>query len=57
MKKLIALTVVAISMASTAANIVLIGDSTLAPRAETVKLGRWGDHIETVRGVGYRVSE
>ena len=21
------------------------------------KLGRWGDHIETVRGVGYRVSE
>ena len=21
------------------------------------KLGRWGDHIETVRGVGYRVAE
>ena len=21
------------------------------------KLGKWGDHIETVRGVGYRVSE
>ena len=21
------------------------------------KLGRWGDHIETVRGVGYRISE
>ncbi|MBR3221732.1 MAG: response regulator transcription factor [Kiritimatiellae bacterium] len=21
------------------------------------KLGRWGDHIETVRGIGYRVSE
>ena len=46
MKKLIALTVVAISLASTAANIVLIGDSTLAPRAETVKLGSWGDALK-----------
>ena len=46
MKKLIALAVVAISMASTAANIVLIGDSTLAPRAETVKLGSWGDALK-----------
>ena len=46
MKKLIALTVVAISLASSAANIVLIGDSTLAPRAETVKLGSWGDALK-----------
>ena len=46
MKKLIALAVVAISLASTAANIVLIGDSTLAPRAETVKLGSWGDALK-----------
>ena len=46
MKKLIALAVVAISLASTAAHIVLIGDSTLAPRAETVKLGSWGDALK-----------
>ena len=36
----------AMSLASTAANLVLIGDSTLAPRAETVKLGSWGDALK-----------
>ena len=33
-------------MAVTAANIVLIGDSTLAPRSEAVKLGSWGDTLK-----------
>ena len=46
MKTLIAFSVVAISMAVTAANIVLIGDSTLAPRSEAVKLGSWGDALK-----------
>ncbi len=33
-------------MAVSAANIVLIGDSTLAPRPENVKIGSWGDALK-----------
>ena len=55
MKKLIALTVVAISMASTAANIVLIGDSTLAPRDAKTKLGSWGDALKPSLAPGHGI--
>ena len=46
MKTIIALSVAAISLAASAANIVLIGDSTLAPRSDAVKLGSWGDALK-----------
>ena len=45
-KTLIVFSVAAISLASTAANLVLIGDSTLAPRSAAVKLGSWGDALK-----------
>ena len=46
MKKLIAFSLAAVSLAVSAANIVLIGDSTLAPRSDAVKLGSWGDALK-----------
>ena len=46
MKTLIALSFAAVSLAASAANIVLVGDSTLAPRAETVRNGSWGDALK-----------
>ena len=47
MKKLIAIVFAGVSFAATAANLVLIGDSTLAPRPETSKLGSWGAALES----------
>ena len=52
MKTIIALSVAAISLAATAANIVLIGDSTLAPRTDAVKLGSWGDSLKPLLAPG-----
>jgi lysophospholipase L1-like esterase len=46
MKKLIAIAFASVSFAAAAANLVLVGDSTLAPRTETVKLGSWGDALK-----------
>ncbi len=52
MKTIIALSVAAISLAASAANIVLIGDSTLAPRSDAVKLGSWGDSLKPLLAPG-----
>ena len=46
MKTLITTCFIAVSMAISAANIVLIGDSTLAPRDAKTKLGSWGDALK-----------
>ena len=46
MKKIIALAFATVSLAATAANLVLVGDSTLAPRADSSKLGSWGDALK-----------
>ena len=46
MKTLVALSFAAVSLAASAANIVLVGDSTLAPRAESVRNGSWGDALK-----------
>ena len=45
-KTLAAISVAALSMAAAAANIVLIGDSTLAPRSASVRNGSWGDALK-----------
>jgi lysophospholipase L1-like esterase len=42
MKKLIAIAFATVSLAATAANLVLVGDSTLAPRRADAKHGSWG---------------
>jgi len=52
MKTIIALSVAVISLAVSAANIVLIGDSTLAPRSDAVKLGSWGDSLKPLLAPG-----
>ena len=46
MKKLIAIAFAAVSLSASAANLVLVGDSTLAPRSDDVKLGSWGDALK-----------
>ena len=46
MKTLITTCFIAVSLAISAANIVLIGDSTLAPRDAKTKLGSWGDALK-----------
>ena len=46
MKTLLTTCLVAASLAVSAANIVLIGDSTLAPRDAKTKLGSWGDALK-----------
>ena len=46
MKTLITTCLIAASLAISAANIVLIGDSTLAPRDAKTKLGSWGDALK-----------
>jgi lysophospholipase L1-like esterase len=46
MKKLIAIAFATVSLAAAAANLVLVGDSTLAPRNDTSKLGSWGDALK-----------
>lgn len=46
MKKLIAIAFASVSFVAAAANLVLVGDSTLAPRPETSKLGSWGDALK-----------
>ena len=46
MKTLIVTCLIAASLAVSAANIVLIGDSTLAPRDAQSKLGSWGDALK-----------
>ena len=46
MKTLITTCLIAVSLAISAANIVLIGDSTLAPRDAKTKLGSWGDALK-----------
>lgn len=46
MKKLIAIAFASVSFAAAAANLVLVGDSTLAPRPENSKLGSWGDALK-----------
>ena len=52
MKALLALGLGIVSLAASAANIVLIGDSTLAPRAETVRNGSWGDALKPLLASG-----
>ena len=46
MKKAVFVFFLAAGAVASAANIVLIGDSTLAPRKETVKTGSWGDALK-----------
>ena len=46
MKNLFFALVVVVSIVASGANIVLIGDSTLAPRSEAVKTGSWGDALK-----------
>ena len=46
MKSFVLLFSLACAVSSFAANIVLIGDSTLAPRTDKVKLGSWGDALK-----------
>ena len=46
MKKLFFAFVAVVSVVALGANIVLIGDSTLAPRTEAVKTGSWGDALK-----------
>ena len=46
MKTLFTTCLIAASLAVSAANIVLIGDSTLAPRDAKTKLGSWGDALK-----------
>ena len=46
MKKLFFTFVAAVALVASGANIVLIGDSTLAPRTEAVKTGSWGDALK-----------
>jgi lysophospholipase L1-like esterase len=55
MKKLIAIAFASVSFAATAANLVLIGDSTLAPRPETSKLGSWGAALNSSLMDGNRI--
>ena len=46
MKNLFFALVVVVSIVASGANIVLIGDSTLAPRSDAVKTGSWGDALK-----------
>jgi hypothetical protein len=46
MKTAVSIVLVAVSMAVSAANIVLVGDSTLAPRSEKDRVGSWGDALK-----------
>jgi lysophospholipase L1-like esterase len=46
MKTLIAIVFAAVSISASAAKLHLVGDSTLAPRSEDVKLGSWGDALK-----------
>ena len=46
MKTLFTICIIVASLAASAANIVLIGDSTLAPRDAKAKLGSWGDALK-----------
>ena len=46
MNKLVVVAFVAGSLVANAANLVLVGDSTLAPRKENVTLGSWGDALK-----------
>ena len=52
MKKTIALSIAALSLAASAANLVLVGDSTLAPRSESVRNGSWGDALKPMLAEG-----
>ena len=52
MKKLIVLSVATVTMAVSAANLVLVGDSTLAPRSESVRNGSWGDALKPMLAEG-----
>lgn len=55
MKKLIAIAFATVSLAAAAANLVLVGDSTLAPRDDTSKLGSWGDALKPSLTEGNRI--
>ena len=46
MKTSMMLVVAVLSLCASAANLVLVGDSTLAPRTEKVKNGSWGDMLK-----------
>lgn len=46
MKTLLTIAFAAVSCVTSAANFVLIGDSTLAPRSDDSKLGSWGDALK-----------
>lgn len=46
MRTLLTIAFAAVSCVTSAANFVLIGDSTLAPRSDTSKLGSWGDALK-----------
>ena len=52
MKKLIAIAIATVSVAACAANIVLVGDSILAPRSESVRNGSWGDALKPMLAEG-----
>lgn len=52
MKMTIAVSVAFAAMAAAAANIVLVGDSTLAPRSESVRNGSWGDALAPMLAEG-----
>ena len=46
MNKFIAFAFASVSLLANAANLVLVGDSTLAPRSEKSQLGSWGDALK-----------
>ena len=52
MKTAMSIILVAVSMAVSAANIVLVGDSTLAPRNEKDRVGSWGDALKPALAPG-----
>lgn len=52
MKNIMFVLAAACAMAASAANIVLMGDSTLAPRDDKVKYGSWGDALKPALAEG-----
>jgi lysophospholipase L1-like esterase len=55
MKKLIAIAFTVVSLSASASKLVLVGDSTLAPRPENVKLGSWGDALKPALAEGNEI--
>lgn len=55
MKKLLAIVFATASLAAGAANLVLIGDSTLARRPANVRIGSWGEALKPLMEAGHGI--